>query len=219
MTEKKSLIDAIKSGDANRVSSLLENDASFVNMKGEEGHSPVLVALYYGKPGIARLILDQNPELDIFDAAAAGELDRVTSLVEAQPDLANAYNVDGFQPLGLAAFFSRSKIAEFLLEKGADPNSPSKNAMQVMPLHSAAASQNLEIAGALLEHGADPNAVQADEFRPIHEAAQNGQLEMVQLLLDSGADPALPAANGKTAMDYARESGNEAVIALLREDH
>ena len=216
--QEKRFIDAIKAGDVAQVSEYLEKDPGLTGVKSDEGLSPILVALYYGKPEIARLILDQAPVMDIFDAAAAGDLEQVEALVEERHELANAYNVDGFQPLGLAAFFSRPQVAKFLLEMGADPNSASRNAMSVMPLHSAAASKNIEIAKALLERGADPNAVQADDFRPIHEAAQNGQLEMVQLLLEHGADPALLAAGGKSALDFAQEADNQAIIALLQEN-
>ena len=216
--EDSAFFEAIKSEEIATVRRLLDAKPALVDAKSAEGLSPVLIALYYGKPDIAQLILERDLQPDIFDAAASGDLDIVKKLVGEQPELVNAYNVDGFQPLGLAAFFGREQVAEFLLERGAEVNSASQNSMRVMPLHSAAASQNLKIARSLLEHGADPNASQSDEFRPIHEAAQNGQLEMVQLFLEYGADPALPAANGKNASDYARESGNQGVISLLTEN-
>ena len=46
-------------------------------------------------------------------------------------------------------------------------------------------------------------------------AARDSTHEMVQFLLDYGADPSITAADGKTAHDYAVQSNNKDVIAIL----
>ena len=137
--------------------------------------------------------------------------------MDRQPALVNAYAQDGFQPLGLAAFFGNQAAVDYLLDRGAQVNSPSQNAMRVMPLHSAAASGQLEIARSLLAHGANPNSVQADGFVPLHAAAQNGQIEMVELLLSYGANLKIPTEDGKTALDFALENRHTRVANLLQE--
>src|SRR6185503_20618238 len=97
----------------------------------------------------------KSAALNIFEAAASGRRDRVAALVDAQPAIVNAYADDGFQPLGLAAFFGHTGVVEFLLGRGAAVNSPSNNAQNVMPLHSAAAGRHLAIVNLLLDRGAD----------------------------------------------------------------
>jgi len=46
-------------------------------------------------------------------------------------------------------------------------------------------------------------------------AARDSTTEMVQLLLDYGADKSIKTSNGKTAYDYAIQSNNKDIIALL----
>jgi uncharacterized protein len=214
----QAVFKAIQGGDRLGVEKLLEQHPALVDARDENGVSAVLMALYYNQPEIASILVERGARLDIFVASAVGNLERARQLVDAQPGLVNAVAKDGFQPLGLAAFFGRLEIVRFLLERQAEVNSPSRNAMRVMPLHSAAANRHLEIARLLLEHGAMVNARQADDFTPLHAAAQNGQLELVNLLLDYGADIWAANAGGQTALDFARLSGNEAVVQFL-EDH
>jgi ankyrin repeat protein len=216
MEASEGFFEAIKSGDQAKVQALLDIDPALLRAKSENGLSPVLTALYYQEPDIADLLIARGAELNIFEAAAAGRLDRLQALVERQAGLVNEYAEDGFQPLGLASFFGHLEVVRFLIRAGANVNSPSHNAQRVMPLHSAAAGRHLEIARVLLENGAEVNARQADDFIPIHAAAQNGQAEMIQLLLSYGADPKRCSRDGRNALDFAEEAGAKDAADLLR---
>jgi ankyrin repeat protein len=134
----------------------------------------------------------------------------------AQPELINAYAPDGFQPIGLAAFFGHQPVVELLLRVGAEADAPSKNPMRVRPLHSAIANRRTAIAKLLIEHGADVNSTQADDFTPLHEAAQNGLVDIAQLLLDRGANVNAKLANGQTPLALAIESKHDDVADLLQ---
>jgi len=217
MVDADSLFEAIQKGDPDAVRALLEIDPSLASVKTEQGTSAVLLAIYYGKPGIARLLSEAGLPLTIFEAAALGRLDRVQELVTENPALKNAYAPDGFQPLGLAAFFGHKAIVDYLLEQGADVNSASRNGQKVMPLHSAVAAQHVAITEALIRHGADVNAVQGEDFTPLHEAAQNGQIEMIRLLLDHGARVDVRDTSGRTPRDLAQEGGYSEAVDLLGE--
>ena len=208
---------AIKAGSYSAVAQQLDARPSLAKARDENGLSAVLTAAYYQEPDIARLLVQRGAELDVFEACTVGELTRVKALVEQQPELINAYAPDGFQPLGLAAFFGHADIVEFLLKKGAEVNSPSHNAMRVMPLHSAIANRRAAIVQLLLDHGADVNATQADDFTPLHEAAQNGMLDVTQWLLDRGADINLRlSSSGKTPLALALEHHHDEVAQLLK---
>jgi ankyrin repeat protein len=208
--------DAIKAGDSNKVDVMLGQDRSLANAKNADGLSAVLAALYYHEPDIAHTLVAFGAELNIFEASAVGEISKVKDLIKQQPDLIDAYSSDGFQPLGLAAFFGQADVAEFLLSKGAQVNSASHNPMRVMPLHSSVASKDFTISEMLLKHGADVNATQADDFTPLHAAAQNGQIEMVELILKYKPDLNARQVEGKTALAIAIEYKHNDVAELLK---
>jgi ankyrin repeat protein len=177
--------------------------------------SELLQAVYEGDEARVAVLLAEDPELDVFEAAALGRTERLRELVDAEPELARAWAEDGFTPLHLAAFFRQPEAASFLLERGAEVDLPARNEMRVTPLGSAAAASNTETARRLLERGADPNARQEGGFTPIHAAAQNGNKELVDLLLAHDADPSLATDDGRTAAGFARDAGHEELGARL----
>ena len=218
MTTTQDFLVAIKTGNRAEVALLLDVDAALVDARDEDGLSAVLIAAYYQQPDLVQLLVQRGAELNIFAACAAGDLPRIQTLIEQQPDLVSAYAPDGFQPLGLAAFFGQVDVVEFLLGRGAEVNSPSHNALRVMPLHSAIANRRTEIVKRLLDHGADVNTTQADDVTPLHEAAQNGMLEVTQWLLERGVrvNPRL-SSSGKTPLTLALEHHHDDVAELLKE--
>jgi uncharacterized protein len=154
--------------------------------------SELLQAIYAGDQARAGELLAANPELDVFEASAAGRAERVRELLDEDPALANAWADDGFQPLGLASFFGHVEAARLLVERGAEVNSASRNDMKVMPLHSAVATGDpdarYELAKLLLGHGADPNTRQQDDFTPLMAAEQHGDERLRRLLIEHGAE-------------------------------
>ncbi len=153
------------------------------------GVSALLMAVYRGDAAAVAAILATDPELTVFEAAAVGDLARVRALVAADPSQARAFAVDGFHPLGLAAFFKHPDVVTFLVAAGADISAPSRNRMKVTALHSAIAARDRESTLALIAAGADVNAVQEGGFTPLEAATQNGDREVVDALLAAGAVP------------------------------
>jgi ankyrin repeat protein len=154
--------------------------------------SELLQAIYQGDDARADELLADDPELDVFEAAAVGRTERLGELLDEDPSLANAWADDGFQPLGLASFFGHVDAARLLVERGAHVNSASRNDFEVMPLHSAAATGDpdvrYELAKLLLDHGADPNARQQDDFTPLMAADQHEDERLCLLLVEHGAN-------------------------------
>jgi len=153
--------------------------------------SELIQAIYGGDRAQVDELLAAEPDLDVFEAAALGQTERLRELTDEDPSLANAWAEDGYQPLGLASFFGHVETARLLVERGAEVNSASRNDMKVMPLHSAAAADDpevrYEIAKLLLDAGADPNARQQDDFTPLMAAGQTGDDRLAQLLEEHGA--------------------------------
>lgn len=177
--------------------------------------SPLLQALYRGDVNAVAAIRAETPELDLFEAAALGDVTRVRTLLDRAPEAVNTRAPDGFPAVGLAAFFGQEAAVELLLQKGADPNAAAANSMRVTALHAAVAGRHTDIALALLRHGADPNAVQQGGWTPLHQAADHGDAALVRALLDAGASSSATNDAGVTAKSLAEQKGHAEVIALL----
>jgi uncharacterized protein len=170
--------------------------------------SEPMQALYEGDRVRAEQLLGERDEIDVFEAAAFGRVERLRELLDADPDRATEFSPDGFTALHFAAFFSHPDAAELLIARGADVRARARNPMGVEPLHSAAAADQTRIAEMLLYAGADPDAAQEGGFVALHAAAQNGNEELVGLLLDAGADMSVATGDGRTAAEIAREAGH-----------
>jgi uncharacterized protein len=199
-----SLFESIAAGDEHALREELERDPDSASERNADGLSPVLYALYNGQEGLVDPILDANPALDFFDAAAVGRTRGLEELLDAEPNLATAWSADGFTALHLAAFFGQEDAAKLLLERGAEPNVVARHAsIVVTPLHSAAAGSHPAIVKLLLAAGADVNAAQDGGFTPLHSAANNDDRESAEALLAAGADATLRTDEGKTPADLA----------------
>ncbi len=212
------LFEAIRAGDAERVTALVADRPGLAEARGEDGISAVLTARYRSQTGILETLLAARPRLDVFDASATGQTDRLSELLATEPRLVWAWSVDGFTPLHLAAFFGHLVAATALADGGADIDPVSRNAMRVTPLHSASAGGHTAICELLVDRGADANAVQKDGFTPIHAAAQNGDARLVERLLAAGADPGVRLDDGRTAAELAAAAGHAALALRLRGD-
>jgi ankyrin repeat protein len=211
------LFKAIREGNKNRVEELLRKDPNLILVKDKENLSPLMVALYNHKTDIASLFMERMAALSIHEAAATGKMTHLISNLAREPELVNAYADDGFQPLGLAAYFGHKEAVEYLIKAGADINSPSKNSLGVTPLQSAVAGCHYEITGLLLGAGADPNVRERGGYTPIHVAAQCGDIRIARLLIFGGANLETTNEDGKQPLDMALAAGHDEVAKLIRE--
>jgi len=179
--------------------------------------SAVLHARYRSDRAMIDAILAVDPDMDVFDAAALGHIDRLRHRLEEDPARATAFAGDGFTALHLAAFFGKTEAARILLEAGASVDAYGRNELANQPLHAAAAARAVDACRLLLGAGADVTATQHGGYTPLHESAQSGDVELSELFLSAGADPRTPADDGRSAVELAADAGHVDLAARLRE--
>jgi ankyrin repeat protein len=107
---------------------------------------------------MVRLLLSRGATYDLTIAAALGDIDRVTRLLDEDPAQVQSARPNLRRPLSAAVGFGHDTIARLLLERGADPTWPdADDAPRGAALHHAARLGNRELVELLLARGADPN--------------------------------------------------------------
>ncbi len=209
------LEEYIETGNAAAIDDLLHGNPSLAQERTSHDISPLLLACYYNKPQIVKVLLKHLERATIHEAAAAGLEEEVIQALANDGSIIDQISDHGFTPIGIASHFNREDIVRYLLYKGADPNLQSQNGYNVYPIHTAAGNSYLGIAKLLVEGGADVNVFQASRHSPLHLAAQNGNIDMIILLLENGAAVEVKDDSGKTAADLAAEKGHGDIARIL----
>lgn len=194
---------------------MVSADPSLVDARDAEG-SAILTAVYHRQKEIVNLLVARGAALSLFEAAAAGEIERVERLIGESAGDVNAYSPDGWTPLHLAAFFGNAKIVELLLAHDADVTARSRNPNGNTPLHAALAANQKMAAALLIGHGADLDAADAGGWRPIHLAAANNNLDSLRTLVAQGADLGAKNKDGVSALALAEQKNHKEAAALLK---
>lgn len=210
------LFEAIEAGDDVRVSKLLEADPALATSRDASGVSALMRSFYRFDKPLIETVRRRVDALDIFEAAAFGDVDRLTELLGAELSLVTSYSGDGFTALHFAAFFGRYEAAALLIERGAEVDAFGRGWMTGTAMHSAASRLQSDVVRILLEAGANPNVRQSAGWTPLHAAAMNGDLTSVELLLASGADATATNDEGRSVIDLATESGDEQTADRIR---
>jgi len=193
---------------------MVSADPTLTDARSRTGESAILTAVYHRQKEIVNLLVARGAPMTIFEACAAGELERVERLVDQAS--VNRFSADGWSPLHLAAFFGHTKVAELLLAHGADVGARSRNANGNTPLHAALAGNHKFVAGLLVGAGSDVNAADAAGWRPLHLAAANNNLDAIKALVAQGADVGAANGEGKTPLSLAQEKNHREAAAFLR---
>lgn len=184
--------EAARSGDIEKLKSLIAQDSALVDARNEEGHTP------------------------LHSAAMEGRIDVVMFLLEHGAD-ADARNTADQSPLLYAAYTNHADIVQVLIEHGAAFEY--RDTRNLSPLHFAARQGSADVVALLVEKGA---AFDEPGFRgrtPLHFAAMNGHVNIVKLLVARGADPGKIDEDGLTPLGLALTRGHAgAAEAMLASD-
>jgi uncharacterized protein len=151
-----------------------------------------------GRTGLAVAVQERSP--------------KATKLLLAQPGIEiNALNAAGESALMMAAIKGDAENVTLLLNRGAQVNQPGWS-----PLHYAATGPEPKLVQLLLDRGAAVDALSPNDTTPLMMAAQYGSEDSAVLLLAKGADPALRNQQGLRALDFAKRSGREPLVARLQ---
>lgn len=212
----ETLSSLIKAGDSEGVRRLLDKNPEVLQSNVEGAPSPLLLAMYHGKAGVADVIRRYQAKLTIFEAAAVGDRHQAAALLTEKPDCHASVSSDGFTPLGYAAFFGHHEVLRDLLDAGADPCFASTNPLGVLPLHSAMAGGHKEMARLLIDRGTDVNAASAAGWTPLHYAAEQGDIETAKYLLDRHAKRDVRNADCQAPYEIAEAKGFSDLAEILR---
>jgi ankyrin repeat protein len=146
--------------------------------------------------------------MDIFKAANQNTIKHIKTIIEEGADIESRNEKDE-TPLVIAARFNKIKVAEYLLDHGANPS--------IEALIKCARHGGFEIAELLLEKGLNINTFSHQAGKILKIAVNKSQYEMVRLLLENGADTTTPENTYKTPLVDAVERNNRRLVKILVE--
>ncbi len=189
--------DAVRSGDLEKVKTILQCQAEWLNSPDQNQKTPLHLALESGHADIAKYLIGQGADINLKDkdkaaplhnAAYLGNLEIVDILLKKGAVSLNEGNFRGQTPLHFACERGHPEVANRLLDAGADMEA--RDMIGRTPLMTTGISKNIRIAKDLIKRGADINAVVKRgpaTYTTITIAARYGFKDLVDLLVDKDA--------------------------------
>jgi ankyrin repeat protein len=199
---------------------LLDHGA-VLDVPNQLGFTPVYVTLFrnhpytYARPrwGLFELLLARGAPYDINLACVKGDIDKVRTLLAADPGAVHFQAPCKKRPLSCAAEFGRRDIVALLLAAGADPNAQEADAYRTFPIVAAAKNNDLAMVEMLLQHGADPNAQTDGAEVALLEAIERNR-DMANLIASYGGALPIHCCDIVTLAAVLRENPKLALSAI-----
>jgi ankyrin repeat protein len=189
--KKGDLVEAVRAGDRDECSRILESEGADVHEKDEN---------IYSRPSLI-CIATENGRSDIVDL-----------LLSKGAFVNDKDNIDR-SPLYIALCNGHDEVVEILISNGAVLNDKDNNLWS--PLQMASYRGHAEVAEMLISNGAIINDKDSDVWSPLRMASYYGRDDIVALLLSEGAKPLIHRnIHGKACFDGAGYKGK--ITFILR---
>jgi ankyrin repeat protein len=163
----------------------------------------------------SKIPIDTALSADICNSVQQGDINKVKSMLDANPELINASNDYGTL-LCIAAGRGNKEVAELLIDRGANVN---EKVIRIngdfTPLYIAAWNGHKNVAELLIAKGAEVNVKTKNGWTPLHIAVWNGHRDVAELLIDKGAQINAQVSSGSSVLYLAAEKGNREIVELL----
>lgn len=181
---------------------------------------PLMVIVILVMPGC----IQEQASNDIVLAVQIGNLESVKEAVSSKADINVTFSTSrGGNPLHKMSIyeyvlweegaFAYGQIADYLLERGADPNVFGPG--DFSPLMNAAGAGDIPACEKYLQYGADVNLSNHRGWTALDEAAYRGETRAIRFLLDNGATPKLDSL--QIAMEYKNYGSANLLAKALQE--
>ncbi|XP_066480502.1 transient receptor potential cation channel subfamily A member 1 [Tiliqua scincoides] len=158
---------------------LAEHSSTDVNLEGESGNTPILVACYKDNPEALNILIENG-----------GLINKANSL--------------GCMPVHAAAFSGAKLCLEIVIKKGEELGYSPENHINFInngkcsALHLAVQSGDLEMIKMCIEYGAQIDLKQGNKCTALHFAATQGATDILKLMMSSytGDEPIIDALDG-----------------------
>jgi len=209
-----------------------------------DGWTPLLIASMRQSRPLVELLLSHGANVDAWEAAAIGDVDRLDAIIKAQPDVVSAHRANDAPPLHFAGTI---EVAQLLIDRGAPLDAVDKYGSTAARAAAYGRRSRRPIAKFLIEitHERDPwmlaalddtaglarlaldgvdivnarrdgiNPASGFGETPIHTAAALGNAATVRFLLERGADPDAPVENAVRPLHYAAKCDSRDVVDIL----
>lgn len=222
-TYSQKLYKAVESADINKVIELLDKGED-PNEYSNNGLFPLWRATTDNQFEISKLLIEKGANVNqkslvspgfsssIVGPCQDGNLALVKLLIENGVDLETKEFRD-FTPIRIAARNGHFNIVKYLAVQGAKIDARALDG--ATPLEHAASKGHFEIVKYLIEKGANVNNKDEGGDFPLGEAARSGYLDIITLLIESGAKLDLKNNEKLTALEIARQQGQNKAVALI----
>jgi Ankyrin repeats (3 copies) len=152
---------------------------------------------------------------DFLQIAAARDLESCVeqALRRLQTRASSAKEYDLCHSLYWACEFENTRIAQLLLQSGANPNKAGD--LGKTPLHVACTNGNKDLFEVLLQYRADAHCKTIFGWTPLHWAVENGHHHLIDRLLKASALVNTRNMDGETPMAIAARKGFSGILQLL----
>lgn len=159
---------------------------------------------------------------DLFAAARAGDVEKISALIAASPTLVDGTDRNGDTPLFAAVENMQLDAAKTLLDAGASVDGRFRRDWQL--LHAVAffgdglkvaPERRKAIAALLIEHGADVTSADLDGTTALHVAAMKARMELLGLFVAAKSDVNAKDGRERTPLHFAAVFGHPEVITWL----